>query len=158
MSSLKFTDGETQDKRGHLVLLIRGRSVKGQGHLHGAQGRALVPQPWCLVKTTPGFGQRIQIPSTHSQLLVGNCTGLNWNHRAASEITAWHLVHAVQNNFKQWRSYKPRKSESDLMNVFYIFFLKKKAERATRIMYSILFPTVKHRHWNVYLGPFRNTK
>lgn len=49
VSSLKFTDGEIQDQRGHLgeapvVLLIRGHAVKEPGN-HGARGWALVSQP-----------------------------------------------------------------------------------------------------------------
>ena len=50
VSSLKFTEGETQDQKGHLreapvVLLIRGHAIKEPGNLHGAQGWALVSQP-----------------------------------------------------------------------------------------------------------------
>lgn len=50
VSSLKFTEGETQDLRGHfreapVVLLIRGHAIIEPRNLHGAQGWALVSQP-----------------------------------------------------------------------------------------------------------------
>lgn len=84
-----------------MALLIRGRVVKEQENLHGAQGWALVSQPWCLGKTTIRFRKRIQTPGAQSQLLICNSIGCNRNHRKASEIIVWPLVHTAQNNFKQ---------------------------------------------------------
>lgn len=44
-----------------------------------------------------------------------------------------------QNNFKQWKSYKPQESESDLMNRFYTLKKKKlKKQSELRILFYFL--------------------